>query len=843
MAEAHDARTHRPTSLLDGYTVESGTYDEMCASSGELRPRWQELITALDDMGVEELEQRRHDLQRLLQENGVTYNVYDDPRNAQRPWQVDPIPMIIDQNEWQKVAIGLQQRARLLNGLLADLYGSRTVIRRGIVPPELIYSDPSFRHACHNGLPAGQRWLIGYAADLARAFDGTLWVLGDRTQSPSGAGYALENRIIMARAFPNLYREAPLRRLASFLEAERSTLASLAQHNQDQPHVVLLSPGPGNASYFEHAYLANYWSLTLVEGDDLVVRDSRVWLKTLGGLRAVDVILRRLNDGFCDPLELRSDSMLGVPGLLHAVRSGNVALVNAIGSGIAENPGLLAFMPMLCRYFLGEDLRLPSIRTWWCGHRQDLRYVVDHFDDVMVRPIVPRQTPWLGRELDRASKASLLRRIRATPHLFIAQEHAMLSTAPTLENRRLVARPVLIRGFAVAYQDDYRVMPGALVRVSPGLDDLRTSIQKGGISKDLWVVADTPEKHVTLLRQAHGPIVVTRDTHDLPSRVADNLYWLGRYSERLDNRVRLLRETLGLFLQQERENAENSCLDDLLKALNIVPPTAASTRQSRFFGLRRELLSLFTDPDKVGSLLFIFNGMLKTGRMVRDHLGEDSWRLLNRLQRLIQQVPPALTAREARELLEQDLTLLAAFSGLTNDTMPHHYGWCFLDIGRQLERVLFTLDLFELAFITAEHPGVPLWEVVLNTTDNLTAYRRRYRSQLHPIAIIDLLLFDECNPRSVGYQLHHLNAQINRLPKKKNTPYRSTEQRLILEALSTLQLANIEALSDLSNRDAFNQELGYLLKALKPPLMALSNAITHIYFSHAEVAPQLVRME
>lgn len=831
-------------SALSGtYSYSGEGYDEMCSAPGVLRPHWRELMQTVDAMGVEELNQRYDDVQRQLQENGVTYNIFDGPRGSQRPWVVDPIPVLMAEEEWRSVECGLQQRTRLLNTLLADLYGPRTVIRQGLLPPELIYAHPGYLRPCHESLPEGIRWLTFHAVDLARAADGSFWVAGDRTQTPSGAGYALESRIIMARVCPKLYRDAPLRRLASFLEAERATLADLALHNHDQPNVVLLTPGPGSESYFEHAYLANYLSFSLVEGEDLVVRDGRVWLKTLGGLKPVDVILRRVMDDYCDPLELRGDSLLGIPGLLQAVRCGGVAIANALGCGIVEHPALLAFLPLLCRHLLGEDLLLPSIETWWCGSDQDRDFVLEHLDELVIRSNLPNSDPWDGSQLDEPTKAELVERIKAEPHLFVGQRPVTMSTAPVLEAGRLVSRPIMLRGFSVAYEDGYRVMPGGLVRVSPGIDNLKAAVQKGGMSKDLWVLAPTPQKHISLLRQAYGPIVVTRDGSDLPSRVAEDLYWLGRYTERFDGTIRLLRETLGRLLEQEQDDSEDSCLDDLLAALGLPVGSASGSPRSRFYKIRKQLLRLFSDTKLVDSLPFIFSLMLRNARAVRDHLGDDSWRVLNRLQRRMQRMTDDLTAREARELLEGYLTLLTAFCGFNNETIPHHHGWLFLDIGRHLERVLYTLSLFKLAFVTARKPGVPLWEVVLTTTDNLTAYRRRYRSALHSTAIIDLLLFDEGNPRSIGYQLRRLQGQIDRLPHTGTTPYRSAEERLILQAVSTLQLADIEVLSTLQRSSRASLELARLLEALYQPLSSLSDALTHSHFSHAEVPRQLIDMQ
>ena len=848
MIEASLAHSYDPrppnAGLLADYPVAEPGYDEMCAAPGLLRPHWLEMVKILEALGGAELERRHGEVQRLLQSDGVTYNTYDDPHGSQRLWLVDNIPLLMTGEEWSELAAGLAQRSRLLNALLADLYGPRMAIRQGWLPPELVFAHPGFLPPCHRSLPEDRRWLVFHGVDLARGPDGVIRVYGDRAQSPSGAGYTLENRIILARALPMLYRDAPLRRLASFLETERATLAGLARHNPENPHVVLMTPGPSSPVYFEHAYLANYLSLSLVEGEDLLVRDGRVWLKTLGGLRPVDVILRRVADDLCDPLELRGDSLQGVPGLLQAVRGGHVTLANALGSGMVENPGLAVFLPSLCRELLGEDLKLPSLPTWWCGAPEDRDHVLAHLDRLVVRSILPGGPHWEGDRLDEKGRERLIDQIRTAPHLFVGQESPPLSTAPVLEDGRLVPRPVMLRGFVVAEDDGYRVMPGGLARVSSGLDTLQAALQKGGISKDWWVLAPTPQRHVSLLRQAYGPIVVTRDGTDLPSRVADNLFWLGRYSERLDSTARLLREAFGRLLEWEQDNTDERCLDDLLDALDISVPPVAESPRARFFALRQELLNLIVDAEHPGGLPMLFAGMFRTGRAVRNHLGDDSWRLLNRLQNSIQDPPSGLGARQARELLEDDLMLTAAFCGLNYETMPHHQGWLFFDIGRYLERVLRTLELFHLAFISARNPGLPLWEVVLTITDNLTAYRRRYRSALHPTAIIDLLLFDTDNPRSVGYQLRRLQRNVGRLHRPESSPYRNAEERLILEAFTTLQLADIEALSTLSHDSTSSSvELTRLLEAIHKPLKGLSDALTHSHFSHAEVPRQLIAMQ
>lgn len=838
--------------FLGDYAPGAG-HDVLLDGEGRLRPHWRGLLEALAALGETGLAERSDEVQRLLYENGVTFNVHDDARGRLRTWRVDPLPLAIDPATWRELEAGLTQRSRLLDALLADLYGPRRLIDEGVLPPELIFEHPGFLLACdRGGEPAGEAaatpsGLIFHGIDLVLDAEGRWRVIADRVQAPSGAGYALENRIILARAMPNLYREAPLRRLAGFLEAEHRTLASLSTRHRDQPHVVLLTPGPDSDSYFEHAYLANYMNLPLVESLDLVVRDERVWMRTLGGLKPVDVILRRLEDAWCDPLELRGDSLIGVPGLVQAARSGGIALSNPLGVSVLEHPGLAPYLPALCQRLLGEPLALATPESWWCGDPASLETVLAEFDALVVRGIEPGARLVEVSSLSRDQAQALRKAVIARPTRYVAQRPIMPATAPVYDDaaHRLHPAPFNLRAFVTREPGehdgdwDYRAMPGGLAWVgSPGTPSLASEVVK-----DVWVLAEKPQPHVSLLRQAAGPIVVTRDGVDLPSRVADSLFWLGRYGERLDVRARLLREALLRLLEQDQQEYADISLADLFEALTLKWPAAAAAER-RFGDLRATLLTLLEDDQPAG-LPACFQPMLRNCRAVRDHLGDDAWRVLNHLRRHINALSPVPSASAGRRACEEIVTQLSAFFGLCNETMPHHFGWRFMDIGRFIERVLHTLELLQLALIEAREPGVALWEVVLATTDNVTAYRRRYRSELHPTAILDLLLFDEGNPRSVGYMLKRLCRQIERLPQSEasGTPYRRREQRLILQASSTLQLADIDMLSHVHESAEAREALAALFEALLEPLEKLSDAIAHSHFSHVEAPRQLIRMQ
>src|ERR1700724_228822 len=375
--------------LSTGYPQTAGVYDEMSAAVGVLRPHWDVFINSLSALGAQELGRRWQTARQRIRENGVTYNVYGDPLGMDRPWNLDAIPLMIPPSEWSQLEAGLIQRARLLNLILADLYGPQRLLRDGLIPPALVFANPGFWRPCHGVRVSGNTYLHLLAVDLARGPDGDWWVISDRSQAPSGAGYSLENRIVMAETFPDLFREFRVRRLASFFRSFRETLLRLSPVARDNPRVVLLTPGPFNETYFEHSYLARYLRFTLVQGGDLTVRDSRVFLKTLAGLRQVDVILRRLDDSFCDPIELRSDSFLGVAGLVEAARAGNVTGGNALGSGLIESPALMPFLPGLSKRFLGERLKLPSVATWWCGQTEALEYVRQNLDSLVIKPSFP----------------------------------------------------------------------------------------------------------------------------------------------------------------------------------------------------------------------------------------------------------------------------------------------------------------------------------------------------------------------------------------------------------------------------------------------------------------------
>ncbi len=530
--------------LSTGYLQTAGVYDEMSAEPGILRPHWDMLMDSLSAMGHLELARRWQTAKRRIRENGVSYNVYGDPLGMDRPWTLDAIPLMISPPEWRVLEAGLIQRARLLNLILADLYGPQQLLRGGLIPPALVFANPGFWRPCHGLRVPGDTYLHLLAVDLARGPKGDWWVISDRTQAPSGAGYSLENRIVMAQSFPDLFREFRVKRLASFFRSFRDTLLRLSPVARDNPRVVLLTPGPLNETYFEHSYLARYLGFTLVQGGDLTVRDSRVFLKTLAGLRQVDVILRRLDDSFCDPIELRSDSFLGVAGLVEAARAGNVTVANALGSGLLETSAFMPFLPGLSWRMLGEELNFRPPRPGGAGSpRIALCARASEFPGDQTRLPLERHGACFWRQALQPGSVELLARITESPHEFAGQELLNISTVPVWsEDQGLVPRRVVLRVYLAACGDSWIAIPGGLARVSLSSDTPVVSMQRGGGSKDTWVLSDGPVDTFSMQRPNDVPVELSRGSvNDLPSRAADHIFWLGRYAERSEHLARMSR--------------------------------------------------------------------------------------------------------------------------------------------------------------------------------------------------------------------------------------------------------------------------------------------------------------
>lgn len=831
------------------YATQLGSYDKMYATETKVLPHWERFTAALEAMGSEKLSLRRREAQRLLRENGVTYNVYGDAKNLSRPWQLDPIPLLISSEEWTDIEAGLKQRAELLNLILTDIYGKQTLLTKGLLPAELIFGHEGFLHACVNTLHVQQhQQLMLYSANLVRGSKGRMWVLDDRTQAPSGSGYALENRTVMTRVLPDIFRETPVHRLSGFFKALRKGLADIAPHNKEDPRIVVLTPGPLNETYFEHAYLAAHLGFTLVQGDDLTVRDGYVWLKSLSGLQAVDVILRRVDDSFCDPLALRSISRLGVAGLLDAARRGNVVIANPLGSSILENPALLAFLPRLARHFLNEELKLPSVATWWCGQAREREFVLKNIDNLVIKPINRSQHNYavFGGLLSSDEKQRLREQILAKPYLFVGQEHVSFSTVPAFINQHIEPRNAVLRSFVVASSDEYVVMSGGLTRVARQKDNFVVSNQAGGISKDTWVLATEPDKSVSLWTQPKRNQRIEPVIEPLTSRAADNLFWVGRHLERVKTSSQLLRTVLKKLAEslEFKDAVDNDCLHILLRSLTQVTgtyPGFIKADEKLLKAPQSELLALVQASDRNGTLSKNIQAFAHAALSIRDFWSQDTWRSVDTIQRRWQQhvINADITVEQLQNPLDDLIAGIVAFSGLISESMTREASWLILDSGRRLECALILIALLRSTLASQHEEALQsqVLEAVLVATDSLTIYQRRYRSYIQLPLVLELLLLDETHPRSLAYQLSRLSTHISALPR--DTRYLSEEERLILKAYTDLRLCTVHELTQMPDNETIYVNLEQLLANTTTLLWRLADVIAEAYFSHSQ-ASQLI---
>ncbi|WP_095155978.1 circularly permuted type 2 ATP-grasp protein [Pseudomonas sp. Irchel 3E13] len=820
--------------LPDRSSPSAATYHEMLAADGAVRPHWQALYAHVQRSSPAQLAQRQALLNRQLRENGVTYNIYADPDGADRPWELDLLPQVIPAAEWQAIGQGVAQRARLLNAVLADIYGPQQLIGEGLLPAELVHGHNNFLWPCQGISVPEQTFLHVYAADLARGPDGRWWVTADRTQAPSGAGYALENRTVVSRAFPELYRDLHVQHLAGFFRTLQQSLARLAPSERETPLVVLLTPGRFNESYFEHLYLARQLGYPLVEGSDLTVRDGTVFLKTLSGLRRVHAIMRRLDDDFCDPLELRTDSALGVPGLLDAVRQGRVLVANALGSGVLESPGLLGFLPAISQRLFGEELSLPSIATWWCGEPAALEQAVEKLPELLFKPAFPSQSfqPLLGRDLDDAQRQALVGRLRARPYAYVAQELAQLSQAPVWQADHLQARPVGMRVYAVASADGYRVLPGGLTRVAAQADAEVVSMQRGGASKDTWVLGEVAAQgEQWQASRSLGVADLIRQDPYLPSRVVENLFWFGRYCERCDASARLLRILLSGYLDGDSPQALDAAVT-LAEELSLLP--AEGTLDAR---LRTALL----DPAWGFSLRANLQRLQWAAGQVRGKLSRENWQALVELQREAQSLDDlSADFAELLDFLNRLILALAALSGFALDDMTRDEGWRFLMTGRRIERV-YALSSSLASFLRgpgdADQVGL---EWLLELANSSITYRSRYLAVAQRVPVLDLLLLDEQNPHAVLFQLKALLRSLGRLQESFGTPPEADLAQLAVR-LQRFDLHSLEnPLFGETSVRAVLDGLAALLTEIAEASEAVSDRLALRHFAHVDISQQTV---
>jgi uncharacterized circularly permuted ATP-grasp superfamily protein/uncharacterized alpha-E superfamily protein len=767
-------------------------FNELLDSTGMPRAHWQALMDTLAAEQPVQMRQRVESVRRQVRENGVTYNVYADTNGLQRPWDLDVLPFILSHEEWDQIAAAVAQRATLLNQILIDIYGPQRILNEGLLPAALIHGHAGFLRPCHGTQYPDNIALHNYAVDIARAPNGRWWVVSDRTQAPTGAGYALENRTIISSAFPDLFRDLNIQRLSGFFSSMRDSLSiwgrQCAQKQTlahpeiaplsegEQPLIVILTPGPYNETYHEQSYLAGYLGFPLVQGSDLTVRNGVVWLKTISGLKAVHVILRRLDDDFCDPLAFNAESLLGVAGLNAAAKAGHVLIANALGSNLLQSGALLGFLPNLSRHLLGESLLMPSVATWWCGEPRALETVINNLPNLVVKPAFPqiKEFPIFGEDLDEAGRNAIIAKLRANPQNYIAQEQVKLSQAPVLDvknpaNIDMIA--VGLRVYACATPNGYAIMPGGLSRVASGQDERVITMQRGGTSKDTWVTASQMSNSVSLLRRTTSSKDLVRGNTYLSSRMVENLFWFGRYMMRNTHTARLLRTAIRFLLEfsSEHRAIEWPTVHQLCMTYGLLPKLKAAQvdvhqghtktdpqltkDQELTDDVIEKLLIEAVFSNNAHSFVNSVQQIFQLAFNLRERLSTDNWRIINQMSQRLTQVGASPTLAEALSQLDEANSALVTLTGFTLDGMTRDQGWRFMSIGRRIERLQFLCTVLQQALVM---PAESNLDWLLTLTDSIVTYRARYSAQPEWLPVLDLLLMDEHNPNSMIFQLKGL---------------------------------------------------------------------------------------
>jgi uncharacterized circularly permuted ATP-grasp superfamily protein/uncharacterized alpha-E superfamily protein len=804
----------RVAQWMRDYVRLPGIPDEYIDQDGAPRAVWTRFFDAFAALTPGEIEKRFGSADRHLREAGVTYRAPGE--TSDRSWPLSHLPLLIDEADWQQLTAGIVQRAELLELALSDLYGEGRLVAEGAIPAAAIAGSTEYLRAVCGIKPPGGRYLSLYAADVGRGPDGRWWVLGDRTQAPSGAGYALENRLVLSRAFTNLYKSMNVERVAPFFEAFRDSLRAGA--DRDEPRIGLLTPGQFSETYFEHATLARYLGFLLVEGDDLAVSGDRIHIRTVAGLKRLDVLLRRVDSNFLDPLELNASSQLGVPGLIDVIRKNGVVVANMPGSGVMEARALLGFLPSLSRRFFGEELKMPHIATWWCGQKAAREEVLSRLDEVAIEgaygrgvPGFPGNGPVLASELSKGERERLKNAINDRGIDYVGQELVRLSTTPVWDQGRIMPRPFVLRVFAAATPNGWTIMPGGFCRIAEQLDARAVSMGDGARAADVWVVSDRAVPATTLL-PAVDTVRIRRIAGWVPSRAADNLFWLGRYLERAEATLRLVR---ALGTQRDPGKGPSAVLPSVDRIQRLLMAWGATSQTSRALAPKIAAEALQSE-DKFGSALSLVRAAQRTATTLRERLSPDAWQVITEMvERLAQEVEDDDGVVSAAELTLQEL---ASFAGLAQENMNRAAGWRFLEMGRRAERAINTVR-FARQFAFDEAAGDDL-DVLLTLVDCQITYRSRYLVGPLLAPVRDLVVLDPYNPRSVAFQVSALNDHIASLPSLKEGGLIERPQRLAVALQAMLTTAEAASLDTKT------------LFSLEQDLLTLADAIGLHYFPH-----------
>jgi uncharacterized circularly permuted ATP-grasp superfamily protein/uncharacterized alpha-E superfamily protein len=842
----NQAQSQQQAQPLD-YRGRPDLLEEACNADGSIKPQWAYVLNGLRDMGPEALRERELKARRILRDEGATYDIYNTDGQSSSSWELDPVPHVIGSEDWANIERGLLERAELFNLILRDIYGQRSLLRHGALPPEALFSHEGFLRACQDVRLPGEQELILHSVDMVRTRGGDMCVLSDRTQTPSGAGYILENRTVMSRVFPSLFRDSHVHRIASFYQRLRAKLASLSS-SDEAPLIVVLTPGSQSEVYFEHAYLANYLGFPLVQSGDLLARNGYLWMKSLDGLKRVDVLQRSVQDVLCDPVELRSDSRLGVPGLLEVARSGRVAIANPLGSGVLENAILLKYLPEISKCLLGREPRLASVKTYWCGDDADLKFVIDNIRELIIKPAYRGSgvhSVW-GGDLDKAQIDTLLATIHRNRYQIVAQPRLEQAYTPAFSHGRLEPRPTLLRTFSVATENSYMTLPGGLTRIGTETDGRVISMISGSPSKDTWITATEPERAIS---RETAPEVIRGANHSalvsLPTRVVENLYWMGRYSERADACLRLLRTVFVLLSGEEGITpiAQRILLQAVTQITGTEPGFMAASEEM-LKSPEQELLRVIRDRERAGSIRSTVNSLLSSADESKELLSTDTLRVITNLRDALdvldQNLATGLTSAPEEEL-NPLVTGLAALAGLMQESMIRGTGWRFMELGKRIERALQTIATLRALTkpVTDEADQSTLLTALLRSMEVLITYRQRGRER-HGLELgLELVMLDASNPRSLLFQLTTLQQHIAELPKAGAlNDDLDEEERALLEAVTSLRLSRLSKLLETSSGKRV--EMDALLVKLEKLLKYFSHVLSDKHFDHRPDKPQLV---
>ncbi|MDO3694981.1 circularly permuted type 2 ATP-grasp protein [Wenyingzhuangia sp. chi5] len=847
--------TSNSNKLFKDYLSDIKNYDEVLKPNKEINQNWNALLENINTIGDDKLKNLQSEIDWLMVENGVTYNVYNDPNGLHRPWNLNIIPFVINEDEWTEVERGIKQRAELLDLILKDIYGEKKLIKNKILPPEVVYEHRGFLRQCDNIKYTTAKSLMIYSAEISRGPDGRMWVVNDRTQAPSGMGYALENRFTTSRIASELYNNINVKQPSAFFNDFNQMLIDAAPKDVENPNIVILTPGPHNETYFEHAYLSSLLGYPLVKGNDLIVRNGFVWMKSLDGLKKVDVILRRVDDVFVDPLELREDSYLGIAGLLEVVRNQNITVVNPVGSGVIENSGLVPFMNAICNYFFKEDLILPQIASWWCGQEKELNFVLKNIKNFVVKRIdrSNRESLYFCEFLSETEIEVLKKEILKNPCRFVAQEKISFSSAPTYINGKLEPRKIVCRTFTIAKENGYTVMPGGLVRVASERQELRVSNQRGGVSKDFWVISNELQTNIQQYTWNSSQNISVSDINDLPSNTAENLFWSGRYLGRALVTSRFIRMVLNNMNNEQYNSrkSESEILTYLYKAITNITSTfpgfVGEGSEKNLENPLNEIQSLILDENRIGSLAQTLNSFNNSYYTLRNLWSKDMWRVFDSIKKLWKNYntdeQPSIAS--LTKLLDRTITRLIAFMGLIEESILVNQGLLLYFIGLQMEQATMNIAKCRslIVFNYEEQLNYEILESLLSSHESLNIYRYSYRSYLSIDNVVNLILLDKEYPKSLSYQLKRIEKDIERLPIPKGTLGFSKSVETIRVANKIINNIDSETLLSLNEDLTLRNNLEDLLSELSDLLHETSLSISNTYFDHTYQQTQMVKQK